>query len=379
MGGPPLHILFFSESPVYGGAEEYVYQVIRALGNGRFTFTFLHEQGSELGDFPARLEEAGARIEKVGKIRGKWDVGGFLRHMQQFRRLSPDIVHFNQSNPYNQQFSVVAARCAGVRNLVASYHLTPKQATGTLSGRCFERLVMRLLSRVLVCSGQNREEMCGGFPGTDGKVLVMQNGIEDPGPHPAREAEELKRELGIPEGKCLISAAGRLTSQKGFGILLDAAALLRRDDIALVIAGEGPERDELEERARQNDLRGRVTFAGFRRDVGKLFWASDLVAIPSFYEGQPFVLLEAMAAGKAVVASSVYGMREAVVDGETGMLVPPGSAVDLARALTVLIDDPGLSRKMGRRARLRYEEYYTARNFQENMGRFYLNMAGGKK
>ena len=146
-----------------------------------------------------------------------------------------------------------------------------------------------------------------------------------------------------------------------------------------MIAGEGPERDELEERARRIDLRGRVTFAGFQRDVAKLFQASDLVAIPSFYEGQPFVLLEAMAAGKAVVASNVYGMREAVVDGETGMLVPPGSAVELARALAVLIDDPGLSREMGRRARQRYEKYYTARNFQENMGRFYLNMAGGKK
>jgi glycosyltransferase involved in cell wall biosynthesis len=379
MTGRPLHILFFSESPVYGGAEEYVYQVIRALGNGRFTFTFLHEESSALGDFPARLEKAGARIEKVRKIQGKWDVGGFLRHVRRFRRLSPDIVHFNQSNPYTQQYSVVAARCAGVRNLVAIYHLTPRQATGTLRGKCFERLVMRLLSRVLVSSGQNREEMCGGFPGADGKVEVMQNGIEDPGPHPASEVDQLKRELGIPEGKCVISAAGRLTPQKGFSILLDAAALLRRDDIALVIAGEGPERDELEERARQVDLRGRVTFAGFQRDVGKLFWASDLVAIPSFYEGQPFVLLEAMAAGKAVVASDVYGMREAVVDGETGMLIPPGSPIELARALAVLIDDPGLSCEMGRRARRRYEEYYTARNFRENMGRFYLNIAGGKK
>jgi hypothetical protein len=150
-----------------------VYQVIRALGNGRFMFTFLHEDDSELGDFPARLEEAGARIEKVGKIRGKWDVGGFLRHVQRFRQLSPDIVHFNQSNPYNQQFSVVAARCAGVRNLVAIYHLTRGRRPG-LSGRCLSGCAAW---RVLVPPGRTGK-MCGDSAQTKGPGHAERH--EDP-------------------------------------------------------------------------------------------------------------------------------------------------------------------------------------------------------
>jgi glycosyltransferase involved in cell wall biosynthesis len=299
--------------------------------------------------------------------------------VQRFRCLSPDIVHFNQSNPYSQQYSVIAARCAGARNLVAIYHLTPGQPTRSRRGRCLERFIMLLLRRVLVLSRQNGEEMCAAFPASRGKIEIVQNGLEDPGRPDARVARQLRERLGLGAGKIIIAAAGRLTPQKGFETLLDAAALLERRDIAVVIAGEGPLRRTLEEEARRRGLNGTIVFPGFLEGAGTLFGASDLVAIPSLYEGQPFVLLEAMAAGKAVVASDMYGIREAVVQGETGMLVRPGSAEELARALSRLIDDPALRRAMGERARRRYEEHYTAREFRERMERIYTSLAEGAR
>lgn len=377
VGKRPLRILFYSESPVYGGAEEYVYQIARALGNGRYEFIFLHEESSELGDFPGRLAKEGVRIEALGMIRGKRDLAGFLRHVRRFRLLRPDIVHFNQSNPYSQQYSVIAARCAGLARLIATYHLTPARATRTLRGRCFERLVMALMRRIVVLSGQNREELYEAFPGSNGRVEIIPNGIEDPGPPARHELEELKSRLGIQEGQHVVAAAGRLTPQKGFAHLLDAAALLARRDIVFVIAGEGPLGGRLREKANKLGLGGSVIFSGFLRDVWKLFYASDLVAIPSLYEGQPLVLLEAMAAGRAVVASAVHGLAEGVVDGETGMLVSPGSAVLLARAIETLMGDRDLSSRMGERARARYEELFTARIFRERMELLYRTVAGG--
>jgi glycosyltransferase involved in cell wall biosynthesis len=367
------HVLFYSESPTHGGAEEYLYMTARLLGNERFRFTFLHDEDSDLGRFTEKLEDAGVGVEKIPRISSKLDIKRFVDHVRCFRRLSPDIVHFNQSNPYGQQYSVIAARLAGIKNLVATYHLTPRARTSSLRGRCFENLVVGLMKCVVVQSKENRDEITTNFPVPPDKVRIIHNGTEDPRKCSRDDTDELREELGINGRKHIVSCAGRLTPQKGFGFLIRAAAQLGREDLAILIAGEGPGGADLRSEVRRLGLDGTISFTGFREDVWKLLNLGDFVVIPPIYEGLPLVLLEAMAAGKAVVATRVYGLADTVKDGETGVLVDPGSAEQLAGAMKKLIEDPGLCREMGIRARQHFEEQYTEWKFRENMEKLYTD------
>ena len=373
-----IHILFYSESPVYGGAEEYVYLIASSLSDSGFRFTFLHDEDSDLGDFTGRLEAVGVRVEKVPKISGKLDLVNFAAHIRHFKRLSPDVVHFNQSNPYSQQYTVLAARAAGVKNLIATYHLTPRARTATLRGRILEKLVTGLFKYIVVQSEGNRGEMTANFSVADEKIKILANGIVDPGVCTAHEIEELRRELNIDKGKHVISCAGRLTAQKGIEDLIDAAAVLNRNDLVIVISGDGPLAPLLRAKVREYALDNVFRFVGFRDDIWKILRMSDLVVIPSYYEGLPLVLLEAMAAGKPAVASRVYGLADTVMDGETGILVEPGSPEQIADAVVRLIDEPEVRVAMGSKARKLFEQRYTVNEFSNNMLELYRETTNGE-
>jgi glycosyltransferase involved in cell wall biosynthesis len=139
----------------------------------------------------------------------------------------------------------------------------------------------------------------------------------------------------------VIFTAARLHNQKGHAHLLEAAALV--PDALFLLAGDGPERARLEGRARQLGIEGRVRFLGQRRDIPELLAICDLFVLPSLYEGLPLSLLEAMAAGKPVIAAAIPGNDEIIIDGKTGLLVPPGSAADLAASIRRLLSDSALA------------------------------------
>lgn len=147
----------------------------------------------------------------------------------------------------------------------------------------------------------------------------------------------------------IVLAAGRLSPEKGFGVLVEAAATICRDNprIGVVLFGEGVLRLELEKRVAALGLVNRFVMPGFRTDLDSLISAADVVVLPSFTEGLPNVALEASAAGVPVVATAVGGTPEAVVDGETGYLVPPGQPVAIAAKISELLRDEDLRSRYG--------------------------------
>ncbi|MEW6399961.1 MAG: glycosyltransferase, partial [Bacillota bacterium] len=159
-----------------------------------------------------------------------------------------------------------------------------------------------------------------------------------------------------------VGTAARLTYQKGLDILMEAAArvLAGEPRARFVIGGEGPERPRLEEMIRAHGLEGRVTLAGFVQDVPAFLAGLDIYVLSSRYEGLPLAILEAMAAALPVVAADVGGVAEAVVDGLTGLLVPPGDAAALAAAILALLRDPERVRSLGRTGRERVEAQFDA-------------------
>jgi glycosyltransferase involved in cell wall biosynthesis len=159
----------------------------------------------------------------------------------------------------------------------------------------------------------------------------------------------------------VVLAAGRLSPEKGYGVLVEAAAKICTADPAagVVVFGEGALAPKLERRVAELGLSGRVVLPGFRTDLDSLIGAADVVVLPSFTEGLPNVALEASAAGVPVVATAVGGTPEVVADGSTGFLVPSGDPAALAANVWELLRDPALRTRMGTAGRERMRTRFT--------------------
>jgi glycosyltransferase involved in cell wall biosynthesis len=192
------------------------------------------------------------------------------------------------------------------------------------------------------------------------RLVAIPNGVEVPDPPAPGFRDEVRRRHGVAADALLVVAAGRLSHQKDFATLVDAAALLAPDfpRLRVVIGGEGELRSALEERVRARGVAALVSLPGNLLDLPDLLLAADVLAIPSRYEGLPLVLLEAMAAGLPVAGSRIPGIMEVVRDGESGLLVEAGSPGELARALGELLRDDDRRRRRGAAARERIAAEY---------------------
>jgi glycosyltransferase involved in cell wall biosynthesis len=204
------------------------------------------------------------------------------------------------------------------------------------------------------------------------KIEIVPNGI-DVAAYGGGDRESALQGLGIEEGARIVFCAARLTKVKGVDHLIRSAALVRarREDVRVLIAGDGPEREALKELARQV-APGSVRFLGRRDDVPDLLAAAGVVAIPSLAEGQGLILLEAMAAGRPVVASRVGGLADVVQDGETGLLVPPADPEALAAGILAVVESPELAARLGASARRYAETELTVERMIARMEEVYL-------
>lgn len=201
--------------------------------------------------------------------------------------------------------------------------------------------VLRLAGLPTVACGRGVEVALAeqGYP----VLATIPNGIP-PAPPPADRAA-LEAEWRLPRGRRLVVAAGRLVEAKNYRLAI--RALDEVPGATLALLGEGPLRTALEREAEQAGVADRVVFAGLRHDAREIIGAADAVVIPSRVEGLPLVALEALAAGTPIVATDVRGLRELLTDGETALLVPPGSAQPLAAALRRVLDDDALAAQLG--------------------------------
>jgi len=256
----------------------------------------------------------------------------------------------------------VAARRAGIPAVAVSRGWTWE----SLKVRLYEaadRLNLRFMDHVVaVSAGQAARVRAAGVPA--GRVTVIRNAARLAAfADPDASFRDRLRSL-FPAGTVVshvVVAAGRLSPEKGFAVLVEAAADVLRacPGAGLVVFGEGAERAAVEARARALGVADRVVFPGFTDQLDRFLPWADVVVLPSFTEGMPNVALEAGAAGVPVVATAVGGTPEAVADGETGVLVPPGRPAALAAGITRVLADPGLRQRMGAAGRQRMRALFT--------------------
>ncbi len=194
------------------------------------------------------------------------------------------------------------------------------------------------------------------------KIAVIPNGVDTRRYRQSASREATRARLGLSAAERVVAVVATFKEQKGHRYLIEAARALAHDfpDTRYLLIGDGELRPDIE-RQIAADLGASFRLLGMRPDVPELLAAADLFVLPSLWEGLPMALIEAMAAGLPVVATDVSGTRGVMLDGETGLLVPPGDAAALGWAIATLLAAPERAAHMGAAGRLRVERYFSAR------------------
>jgi len=315
----------------------------------------------------SQFREAGVEVRSLGLSR-KTDIAVVLRLRALLKEIRPDVLHTYLL--HGNILGRLIGRLVGVPVIIGSER-TIGQARKW--GRLATRLTNPLTDAVEVNSeiGGRAIERDLGVPSE--KIELVRSGLDLSVFSSANRRDELRSEFGVAADQHLIVYMGRLRTVKGveFGIRAFATALEQLPNIRMVLAGEGDQRNFLGSLVSELGISEQVEFLGVRNDVPELLGAADSVLMPSLTEGFPRTAIEAMAAGKPVIATNVGGTPEAVIDGETGILVPARDSDALSAAIVRLVGDTDLQARLAQAGRKRAEKNYSVDRYVSRLDELY--------
>jgi glycosyltransferase involved in cell wall biosynthesis len=369
-----MRVLMVIDSLRLGGAERVLATLSAAApaAGFRFELAVLSGSGSHRSVMEPVLAEAGVQVRYLSLSR-LGDPRALPRLLGAIRGSGADVVHAHLEEA--AMLVPPAARLAG-RKTVCSFHhvVVPLPRREKLK----ERLAIAVANRsagVVFVSRASLESFADAYGGPRENWCVVENAVDIDifAPAPATMPAELEVPAGVP----VVTMIAALRSRKGQAAALRAWVTVLQSAPAarLVLVGAGPEHDGLLRLAGELGILERVIFAGMRTDVPRLLRASSLVVLPSEHEALPTTLIEAAACGVPVVATDVDGIPEVVIDGETGLLVPPDDPLALARGVTALLEDRPRRVLMGQNARTMAEDRFNARRWAERLYEIYEQAA----
>lgn len=383
-GAPRLRVLHVMESTI-GGTRRHLVDVAlgqRALGLDVHVVAAAERQ-SDFRDDLERLRAAGVGVRELAMVRSispARDARDLLALEGELRRLRPDVLHTHSSKA--GVLGRLASLATGIGRRVHTPHTFAflfEAMFGPLKRRLFyelERGLSALTERIVAVSGDEAELFARSGVVQPERVRVVPNGI-DPGPWLAARALP-RAELGLAEGRTAVGVIGLLNAAKGQDLALEALARPELQGCDLVLVGHGELESELREIARSLGLERRVVFLGFRRDVPAIVAGLDVLLVPSRWEGLPYVVLEALAAGRPVVASPVAGARELLADG-VGFVAREISPAALAEALGEALSCAGAERAArAERGRARVLESYSVQAMVRGLVAVYDELLGAR-
>jgi len=379
-----VKVLEFITNLAIGGTERQVINLGLSLDPVRFESHFACLK--RWGELIKEIEKRGKPLVEYS-IRSLYDYKTVIKQVKFAQYIKRNQIHIVHTYGfYTNIFAIPAARLAGAPVVVASIRDTGGYLTRT------QFVVQKLLCRLSDCIVVNAEAIRQWLivEGYDpDKVTVIRNGIDVSRFTPNTRGSRPRQQLGLPKRTPVIAVLARLVPFNRLQYFLEAAALVAsrvREARFLVIGDtqlgdDGTEyRQELERCADRLGLSQRLVFTGFRLDVPELLSEVTVSVLPCVSsEGLSNTLLESMAAGVPVVATTVGGNPEVVQDGRTGLLVPPRDPHALANAISRLLEDPGLARRFGRAGRDRVAEHFSIEQMVSKTERLYLGLLERKQ
>ena len=352
-----MRIAHLLASPFFGGPERQVLGFTQHLPPSCQSLFLSFSERGQARDFLRRAHEAGYESRE---LRTNWPralaaVNEVVRNLRQWRA---DILITSGYKP--DLIGYFAARRLHIPLLSIAHGWTGATWKVRLNEAMDRRVLRRFDCVVGVSHAQTEKNRAAGIPLE--RTRTISNAVDPARCHLRSEIDRriLESFFDTPP-EVIVAAAGRLSPEKGFEVLVDAAARIAAEHpaVGFIVFGEGNQRPALENLIRARRLTERFVLGGFRNDLDRLLPQADLLALSSYTEGLPVIALEGMAAGLPVVATAVGGLPELIASGEEGFLVPPGDSEALAQAISRLVADSSLRQRMGAAAACRIAQSYT--------------------
>jgi glycosyltransferase involved in cell wall biosynthesis len=372
MSVKPIPLMMFTSAVARAGVEEHIIELLRGLDRRLFCLhlacpdVLLEKFGD---DIPKDVRVTSVMLEQLTDVRGAivlartlWQRKIQILHSHMFR---------------GSLFASPIGRLCLVPVIIETPHVRETWRKGWIKSHfVIDRTVSHLINRYIAVSEANARYLIEQKRIPARKISIIQNGCSMERVDPSKaHPDGIRESLGFSNDDFVLIAMARLEPQKGHRILLQALALLHAQftNIKLICLGTGALQDELAKLTRELGLEAIVRFVGFRSNVADWLAAADVGVLPSFYEGLPLAAVETLAAGLPIVATAVDGTPEVVVDGETGLLVSPGDPAAIAEAISRLVRQPELRRKLASAGRDRVLKHFTIQRQVEQTSNLYLS------
>jgi len=320
-----------------------------------------------------RASESGIAVHAL-PLRGEWDLASAFRIAGILKKGGFGILHLHTSHAHGLG-RLASLLCPGLCLIVS------KRVDFPIRGNIGRRLKYRRgVEKYLAISCSARDVLLRAGVRPE-RVVLVADGV-DPLRFEGVVPADLKTELGFPADSVLVGVVGHLIAEhKGQEDFLRSAVMVaaRFREAKFLLVGEGRDRVLLEKLAAEAGIADRVAFTGFRSDVPAVLASLDVFVMPSHAEAMGTSAIEAMMAGLPVVGTDVGGLKEVIDDGRTGLLVPPKDPARLAEAISNLLADPGLARRMGAQGRQRAHSRFTTDNMVEKTIQVYEEVQNARR
>jgi len=354
-----IRLFYLITGTSVGGAEKALLDLCTSLDKTRYEITVGSLKGKGL--IGEQLENEGIELVSFA-LKERTNLPGLFSSLfmvfkvaRLLRKKKADIIHtfLFRANLIGR----IAARLVGIPIIISSLRTMEEEKRYQLF---LERITSFMVDKYIAVSEKVKEHAISHSKIPPDRIVTIYNGVRLNGERVDSDPGATRKALHISLSDRVVMVIGRLRWEKGHAYLIDAMDNIRKrmPEVKLIIVGDGEEEKRLKDKARQLFLTETVLFTGVRGDVPALLAIAELVVLPSLWEGMPNCLLEAMNAGKPVVATTVGGVPEVVLDGDTGILVPPRDSKALAEAIIKILSRKEEALLMGTRGKKRVAQCF---------------------
>jgi len=363
-------IIYFQQNLAIGSCEKYLYLLMEGIDKTQFEVIFICPQNSILDSLVSRVKKLGIRIYHYSQDTNNYLLIVHLRSL--FKKFRPSIVHFN--DPCLN--GIIAARLADVPKLIMTHHTPELNCKYNFKGKLLKKISFRHCGLYVIFTSEfDRETGIKKDKIAEDRSFVIYYGLSPEEFSKRYEKNEVYKEFSIDEECHLIGNIARLNPQKGQNYLIEAASIIIEKNklVKFFFVGDGEIESCLKAQVKEKGLQDYFIFTGYRTDISRLLSAFKMLVMPSLFEGLSFSVIEAAAMGIPVIASRVGGLRRSVVDGKTGILIPPANHQALAGAILWMLSHPQEAKEMGLRGREHFQRYFTQEQMVKQTEELYKN------